>query len=204
MKQSFLAIFITIFLSGCFSLNNIVNSDNKENPTDFNYLTSHLIDDGFINGFLGSKICKKIKKDSNLYVTDFVNQGDLENKSQLGFVLSDALKVNLLNSGCVRKNSIKTFNLAKYPTINQNGIKMLTRELKKMKTKSIQDDKQILIGTYTITSKQLLLFLKLVSLETGDTIASSSTTTYITNEILELEGLPTKESDPYIEKPFHL
>jgi len=204
MKKSLLVIFITLFLNGCFSVENIINPNNKEDTTNFHELTSKLLEDGVNAGFFKSDICQKIKKESNLYVIDFVNQAKLENKSQLGFVLSNSLKVNLLNSQCVRKNSIKTLDLAKYPVMDQNGARMLTRELQKMKTKSIQDDKQILIGTYTITSKQLLLFLKLVDLETGDTIATSSTTTYITNEILNLEGIPTKEADPIINQPFHL
>lgn len=62
MKQSLLAIFITLFLSGCFSVGNIINPTNKEDTTNFHALTSELLDDGVVVGFLKVTYAKKLKK----------------------------------------------------------------------------------------------------------------------------------------------
>jgi hypothetical protein len=195
MKHLILSFSLIFLFTACIDMDNLIYSKDKTRTTNFKKLTSKLI---------YGNICENIKNDSTLYVTDFVNQSDFQNKSQLGFVLSDSLKVNVLNYGCGKNVQIKTLNLAKYPTVSENGVKMLTRELKKMKAKQFQDDKQILLGTYTVTPNQLILFLKLVNLEDGNTIATSTSATYITNEILELEGIDTKEPMPNIQAPFHL
>ena len=192
MKYIFVSVFL--LLSGC-SFTSFEKENEANSTTNFAYITKQLA---------SHNICSKINNNTVLYLTDFVNETNLDNRSELGFLLSNQLKVNILKNDCAKNVSIKTFNLGQNLKIGQNGSKILTRDLKNLKTQSLEDDKQIAIGTYAITSNQLILFLKLVDLEESNTIASSSTTTKVTNEILELEGLDMEQEQPYIQTPFHL
>lgn len=167
----------------------------KPEPTNFDKMTMELTTYEF---------CSNIKTKDTLYVTDFVNQKDYQNVSELGFILSNSTKANILRDMCSPKTQIKAFNLSNYVTINQNGVKMLSRNLEDMKTKTIQGDKQVAIGTYTITSTQIILFLKLINLESGNTISSTQTTYPMNDEILQLDGKGVQNPEPYIKKPFHL
>lgn len=187
-------LLITIFFSGCIFQGSLPQIKN-EDSTDFRFLTTQLVSNSF---------CSKINQNSTLYVTDFVNESNLENKSELGFLLSNELKVAILRSGCTKNVAIKTFNLAQNLKIGQNGAKILTRDLNQLKTQTIEDDKQIAIGSYSITNKKLILFVKLVNLKDGNTIATNSSQTEITTEIRELEGFKEIRETPEIKAPFHL
>jgi hypothetical protein len=216
ISLSFLSIIL--FLTGCTSTQQIDNNNPILNQYEQNTESSYYENKKYItqsnnkllnfdtltNNLTTPDICKNLKNNSTLYVTDFVNQKNLQNNSQLGFILSNALKVNLMKKDCSTNISIKTFNLQKYLSVSKKGTSILTNNLDKMKTTSLEDDKQIAIGTYAITSNQLILFLKLVNLEDSNTVASSSTTTPITKEVLELEGVDMENEQPYIQKPFHL
>lgn len=183
-----------IFFTGC-SVTNIAPNDYHENVTDFKFLTSKLISSSF---------CNKINQNTTLYVTDFVNESNLENKSELGFLLSNELKVNILKSGCTKNVTIKTFDLGNSLKIGQNGSKILTRDFQQLKIQNIEDDKQMAVGSYIITNKQLILFLKLINLRDGDTVISSTGSSPLTSEIKDLEGMENVDDTPYIRKPFHL
>lgn len=189
------SFFLFFFFSGCSvgSLNNV--SSTSESVTDFKFLTSKLVSSAF---------CEKINSNTSLYVTDFVNESNLDNKSELGFLLSNELKVNILKSNCTKNVAIKTFNLGSNLKIGQNGAKILTRDLQQLKIQNIEDDKQIVVGSYVITNKQLILFLKLINLQNGDTIISSTSSSLLTSEIKDLEGMENVDNTPYIRKPFHL
>ncbi|MDD2699292.1 MAG: FlgO family outer membrane protein [Arcobacteraceae bacterium] len=191
----YLLPFIFVFFTGCST--RAVNNTNgyHEEVTDFKFLTSKLLPNSF---------CNKINSNTTLYVTDFVNESNLDNKSELGFLLSNELKVNILKNGCTKNVAIKTFNLGSSLKIGQNGAKILTRDLQQLKTQNIEDDKQMAVGSYIITNKQIILFLKLINLQNGDTIVSSSSSSPLTSEIKELEGMKNVDDSPYIRKPFHL
>ena len=190
----YLIPFIVILFSGC-SAGTVNNTTSSEEITNFKFITSKLLSNSF---------CNKISPNTTLYVTDFVNESNLDNQSQLGFLLSNELKVNILKNGCTQNVAIKTFNLANNLKIGQNGAKILTRDLQQLKTQNIEDDKQIAVGTYVITNKQIILFLKLINLQNGNTITSSSSSAYLTSEIKELEGMKNVEEKPYIRTPLHL
>ncbi len=189
------SFFLFFFFSGCSvgSLNNVDST--SESVTDFKFLTSKLVSSSF---------CDKINSNTSLYVTDFVNESNLDNKSELGFLLSNELKVNILKSNCTKNVAIKTFNLGSNLKIGQNGAKILTRDLQQLKIQNIEDDKQIVVGSYVITNKQIILFLKLINLQNGDTIISSTSSSLLTSEIKDLEGMENVDNTPYIRKPFHL
>ena len=189
--RKILSIAITILLfSGCTVLSKPNNINAK---TNFSVVSKKLSRD----------ICKKINNNSILYVTDFVNESNLQNISQLGFLLSNELKVNILKYGCTSKVSIQNLQLSKSLYIGNQGTRILTRDLKNLKVKNLKDDRQILVGSYMLTKNQLILFLKLINLKDGNTISTSSISTSITNEIKELEGIDTN-TDPIVYKPFHL
>ncbi|MBI3874331.1 MAG: hypothetical protein HY307_04950 [Arcobacter sp.] len=175
-------------------MNSQVNNT-KNDSTDFRLLTTNLLPTTF---------CNKITPNSTLYVTDFVNESNLDNQSELGFLLSNELKVNLLKNNCSKNVMIKTFDLAQNLKMGRNGAKILTRELSKLKTQSIEDDKQIVIGSYSLTNKKIILFVKLVNLKDGNTIASNSSSDELTDEIKELEGIKDLDNSQSIKKPFHL
>ena len=191
MRISLSIFIISLLFNGCTILNT---------PKDTSNLTTKF---SFLSKRLSSNICPKIKNNSTLYVTDFVNESNLQNISQLGFLLSNELKVNILKNNCTNKVSIKNLQLSKSLQIGKQGTRILTRNLKNLKTKNLKDDRQILVGTYMITKKQLILFLKLINLKDGNTIATSSIATIMTDEIKELDGINTN-TDPIIYKPFHL
>jgi len=191
----YFSFLLVISFSGC-SIGTVNNTnDYHESVTDFKFLTSKLTPSSF---------CDKINSNTTLYVTDFVNESNLDNKSELGFLLSNELKVNILKNSCTKNVAIKTFNLGSNLKIGQNGVKILTRDLQQLKIQNIEDDKQMAVGTYIITNKQLILFLKLINLQNGDTITTSTSTSTLTSEIKDLEGMENVDKTPYIRKPFHL
>lgn len=192
MIQKILLLFVTLIFTSCSSIQiNQVHSIDQE--TDFDTLAQKLAN---------SSICQSFDINESIYVTDFVNQKNYTNQSELGFILSDALKVNLQKSSCSQTLKIKALNLSKYLYVDDNGFSMVTRKLSQLKEKNLQDNKKIIIGTYTISANQLLVFVKLIDLKTNDTLATSTAATPITYEILQLDGHEFKiEQD---NRPFHL
>jgi len=158
---------------------------------------------------LARPICRKINTNTTLYISDFVNESNLKNKSRLGFLLSNQIKVNILSPYCPKNIYIQDLQLAKTFKISKNGSRILSRNIKELKNTVLLDDKQILIGSYILSNKQIIIFLKLVNLKYGTIIASSTTSRPITDEIRELEGIQTnkelnKKEEVNIYKPMHL
>ena len=56
---------------------------------------------------------------------------------------------------------------------------------------NISNNSKVIAGTYAITSQKLILFVKVIDTESGNILYSQSTSTPISNEILELEGTNT-------------
>jgi len=161
--------------------------------TNFSYLTKTLL----------QPLCKDIYPNKALYVTDFVNESNLQNRSQLGFLLSNNLKVNILNRNCTKSNVIKSFELGDNIKIGGDGSKIFTRKLSDLGMKNIDKNNQILVGTYLFTKKQFIIYLKLINFNTGNIISSNYITAPLTFEIQELEGIDTN-TDPVIYRPMTL
>ena len=158
---------------------------------------------------LTSKMCSKIQNEELIYITDFVNEEDLKNKSKLGFLLANQTKVNLQEESCASNVLIQDLKLADNLKISKNGSRILTRDINELKVLDIKEDKKIITGSYIITSNQIILFLKLVNLEDGTTISSTTTSRILNDEFKQLEGLKTskdekKENKNNIYRPFHL
>jgi hypothetical protein len=153
--------------------------------TDFGKLSLDVVND----------VCKNISKDEldkDFYVVDFVNIDNLENSSQLGFVLSNQLKSDLLQS--CKGITIKELELGKNIKLGRNGSKILTRELDEIKSKVVDENSNLVIGTYAITSENLMIFVKVVDLATGIIKSSSTVNTSLTQEIMGLEGYTPQQS----------
>ncbi len=187
------------FSKGPVPINNIANDYDgslSEHATDFDQLAYDLVRNRFCNVF---------ENDEQIYVADFVDQKNYNNKSELGFVLADAVKVNLQKRFCNKTLQIKTLDMSKYLIVNKNGFSMLTRKLSDLKENYIEDSKKILLGTYTITANQLIVFVRLVNLKEETTLISSSISVPITYEILQLNGHEfIKDNKVKVTKPFHL
>jgi hypothetical protein len=147
-------------------------------------------------------ICNEIKPHKILYITDFVNESNLNNHSQLGFLLSNNLKVSVLKDNCTNHNVIKSFELAQNIKIGGDGSKVLSRKLQELATQNIDKSNQILVGSYIFTQKQVIFYLKLINLKSGNIIASNYIQTPLTLELETLEGIQPKA--PIIHQPFHL
>ncbi|QOG12483.1 FlgO family outer membrane protein [Arcobacter sp. FWKO B] len=192
-------IFFSLFLSGCGVITN--NSIAlKSNTTNFANLSSRLV----------HGICTKKDmghdEDKDFYIVDFVNIDNLENNSKLGFILSSQIKSDMLST-CSNVR-IKELELGKNIRLGRSGSKILTRELDEVKSRVVDENSNIIIGTYAITIDKLILFTKVVDLTTGEIKASSTVSTPITQEILDLEGYTqkshTKQQSSNIYRPLVL
>lgn len=191
------SIFLIIFFNSCAS--NIVNNINPvpanhkylNGSNDFNSLISSLVKKQEKN------LAKYIKEDEAVIVSDFVNLDKLKNRSKLGFLLSEQLKDSLSNKGVF----VKAVELGKDFEYGKKGFNLLTREQNEISQKFI-DNKYAVVGTYSITTKSLIVFVKLIDLKTGNILSSSSERSLIDEEILELERVPSK--GPSIVAPFVL
>ena len=69
--------------------------------------------------------------------------------------------------------------------LDDTGSKLLSRD-----TKDILNDFEktyALVGTYVITQRQVILYLKLIEMKSGIVISTTSESIEITDEILEME-----------------
>jgi len=156
-------------------------SDNHKNfvgSNDFNSLVSNLVEKTSL------KLGKYILEDDVVLVSDFVNIDKLENRSKLGFLLSEHLKDSLLNKNII----IRQVELSENFSYGNHGLNLLTRDQRGIRNKSV-NGKFAIAGTYTITTESLIVFIKLLDLTSGNILASASSNTSIDDEILELEGI---------------
>lgn len=186
MKKSFLVLIVLFLFSGCVLKK--VDEDaykftylHSTGVTNFSIFTKNLLKD----------LCPTIidikrnkKKISPLYITDFVNLDKLENRSQLGFLLSDELKTNVTQD-C--NWPIYQVEFSKFLKLGENGTKLLSRDTKDIKNKNINPNTYGLVGTYSITQRQLIIYLKLINLNNGVIIKASTKRITLTDEILKLE-----------------
>ena len=202
MRQVLLTLTLTFLFTGC----SLINSTNESfkfkyfqstGMTNFNILTHNLLKD-LSDTILTIK--SKKRNISPLYVTDFVNVKNLDNKSQLGFILSDELKTNITQD---LNWPIYQIEFSKYLKVGESGTKLLSREISDLKYKSMDDNTYALVGTYAITQRQLLIYLKLINLKNGVILKSATKRLTLTDEIINLEK-KTEEIQPQIYQPMVL
>ena len=120
--------------------------------------------------------------DKQIYVVDFMNIKNLDLTSQLGLFLSSEVKSNVSH---LYGYKIRELEYMKYFKMNETGTKLLSRD-----TKDILKDFEktyALVGTYAITQRQLILYLKLIDMKSGNILSTTSESIEITDEILQLE-----------------
>lgn len=202
MIKNLILIFSIIFISGCTnvttSIYDYIDESKYARATDFKHIANSLVDDMYEN----LEIINNNKNNSPIIITDFVNMNYLENKSNLGFVLSSHLKTSL--NDYFKDIQIKELTVGQDIKIGQNGVKILSRNLSNLAAKDGVETKYILVGKYAITAKKLICFLDLIDYTTGNVVDSSTETVTITKEILMLEGKRDGYDKRVIRTPFIL
>jgi len=183
MRQLNIILITLFFFSGCSLI--------KENTDSFKFKYLHLTtttDFSDLTGDLLEQLCPTIhsvnSKDTPMYVVDFTNLKDLENHSELGFMLSDELKTHVTQ---MCNMPLYAIEYTKYLKIGANGTKFFSRDLNQLKNKKVNQFSYALVGTYAFTQRQLILYLKFIDLNTGVIIKSATQKTLITDEIIHLE-----------------
>ena len=162
--------------------------------TNFSDLTEELVDR------LAEDILS-VKSYAPLYITDFVNLKELENHSELGFMLSDELKTHVTQKFNIPIHEIE---YAKNLKIGSNGTKLLSRRVNDIKNTKLNSNTYGLVGTYAFTQRQLILYLKLINLKNGVIIKSSTQRTTLTDEIIHFELNPMRDRPNNIYQPMVL
>jgi len=156
---------LALFLAGCSQNNGLIY-------TKTSYKSKGLCDiatsDVYINyGAVTDEAVKTIfqstKIPKRVIVTDFVDITSLQNNSKLGYVLSNNIKNSLINHF---KINVVEAEVSKYFRISGNGLKILSRNIDKLRARNFQVEYAI-VGTYTHTDKELVIFVKLIDLKTG-------------------------------------
>jgi hypothetical protein len=123
-----------------------------------------------------------IRNDEEVLVSDFVDIDDFQKRTKLGFLLSEHLK----NSLAVRNIIVKEVEFLRSFEFGNSGLNVLTRNYKKIIDKEVSN-KYAFVGTYSTTIRSLIVFVKLIEIETGNIISSASGSILIDEEIRDLE-----------------
>lgn len=176
--------FLSIFLSSCSYHKNIISGGNN-----FESLVEELVDES------AKKIKRNIHIDDVLLVSDFVNINNLQNRSELGFLLSNILKDKLVSLDIV----VREVEFAKEFQLGKKGLNVLIRDKNKIISDAVSKERFAVVGTYSITNRSLNVFVKLIDIRTGHIHASSFERTAIDEEILNLER--PKEKKERVTRP---
>ncbi|PLY04120.1 MAG: hypothetical protein C0625_17325 [Arcobacter sp.] len=184
LKFSLTSVFLTISLTSCTEMvrdlaqSSPLNHKSLVGSNNFHSLVKNLVDKS------ASKLKQHLQLDDVILVSDFVNLDNLKNRSKLGFLLSDHLKDSLLNHNIM----VREVELSENFQYGRHGLNLLTREQKDINKKYV-DSQYAVVGTYTITTKSLIVFIKFIDITNGNILSSSNAETTIDPEILELEGI---------------
>lgn len=188
MRNFFIYIFIFFNFQGCvvleypdyYKLKYVLSTK----ITDFKTPTEKLLfkmNDNLL--YIGPHIIDKY-----IYVVDFMNVKNLKLTSQLGLFLSSEIKSNITSFYGFK---VKELEYMKYFKIDESGTKLLSRNRDDILNNF--EKTYALVGTYAITQRQLILYLKLIDMNTGIIMATTSESIEITEEIIEMEKTYKKE-----------
>lgn len=183
MKLFVASLLLPLLFSGCFYMN-------IDGSNDFERMVNALVEDSY------KKLKMNIEKDEVVLVSDFVNIDRLQNKSKLGFLLSETLKNVLSNQNII----IREVELSQNFEIGEHGFNVLSRDHSEIDP-NIYQERFAVVGTYSVTNKRLRIFVKLIDIYSGHILGSSSASTPMNSEIERLEHVP-KEN--YIYRPMVL
>lgn len=185
LKLVLTSIFFITFLSSCSDITkNIASSSpsNHKNFTGSNNFHSLINDVVKKQEF---RLKKYLLNDEVVLVSDFVNLDKLRNRSKLGFLLSEHLKNALSNRSII----VREVELAQDFQYGKTGFNLLTRQQQNINKKHV-DSKYAFVGTYSITTESLIVFMKLIDITNGNILSSASSETLVDKEIIELETEP--------------
>lgn len=158
--------------------------------------------DGIISQLLQKasyQIFPNMKMDEILIVPNFVETTTLKSNTRLSFILSDTLKNRLVSK---YSYTVREIELSKSFRFGEEGFKVLTRDAKKINN-TVIDSRYAVVGTYTVTKNQLLLFLRFINIRNGLILASSTYSTDLTQEIMQSNEVVIKTA-PLIFQPMTL
>lgn len=172
MKYIYIA-FIAFILNGClYQTTNGSPVKHEADKTNFSLLTLEALKT-MDNTFL------KLSE-SNIYVTDFINLENLNNNSKLGYILSQETKVILTKRYGLNINEIE---FTKHLSISSNGTKVLSRDVTKLKKSTIDDNSYIVVGNYVTTAHKLILYIKVIDMDSGKVVDTAKVSTGLSQEI---------------------
>lgn len=145
----------------------------NESRVNYQYLTDEAVETVFDDIAVLPK---------EVIVTEFVDLTSLENPSKFGYVLSNSIKNSLANE--LDLNVVEA-EVSKYFKISGNGLKILSRDIDKIRTNNL-DIKHAVVGTYTATDSEVIIFVKLVNLQNGLIEGSYSRTLPMNCAMLQL------------------
>lgn len=174
---------LVILLTACSPRDIIVPLD-----LDFNALNYDTFMDDTVKK-MASKVQKLEKAREVVLVTDFVNVDDLQNQSKLGFLLSSALKDTLTAKYDL---TIREAKLGQHFKMGPQGFKLLSKNQNEIDPNVQPLTAYAFVGTYTVTSKQLIVFTQIIDIYTGHVLASTTNRARVTKEIKELDKKPRR------------
>ena len=181
IKQFFMILLLPLLFTSC-----ILNKQIPDGANDFHSMMEGMIEKSY------SKFEKNIRNEDVVLVSDFVNLNSLKNNSKLGFLLSDTLKNTLLNKNIY----VREIELGKDFQIGPGGFTILSRD-HKLINNNVSNERFAVVGTYTITTKRLIIFIKLMDITTGTILGSSSSSVLVDEEILDLEKVPRERQQVF-------
>jgi len=187
LKLILTSMLFSLFFTSCSKLDMNMNIDGSN---DFQSLVNKMVDASY------GKIKKNISREQVILVTDFVNIDKLQNHSKLGFVLSESLKDSLSSKDII----IREIELSKNFKFGEHGFNILSRNQNEIYDEVIDAD-LAMVGTYSITTRRLIVFIKLIDINNGHILSSTSKSVMIDNEIRELEKAPKKRKVRKIYAP---
>ena len=144
------------------------------------------------------QIFPNMTMDEVLIVPNFAETTTLKSNTRLSFILSDTLKNKLVSK---YSYTVREIELSKNFRFGEEGFKVLTRNSKNINN-TIINARYAVVGTYTITKNQLLLYLKFINIRDGLILAASSYSTNLTQEINDANRISTNK--PMIFQPMTL
>lgn len=185
LKVSFLSIFLTLFFTSCSTSVKdymAINHKNLAGTNNFHSLVNALVEKQ------EGKLKANINIDDVVLVSDFVNLDKLKNRSKLGFLLSEHLKNSLSN----RNILVREVELSNNFQYGKTGLNVLTRKQSDINKKFV-DGRFAVVGTYSITTRSLIVFVKLINVTNGNILSSANGSTLLDDEIIELESAPQEK-----------
>ena len=186
MKAIQKTIFITIiiFFTACSVPS--MRYNHELTNTDFDGIVTSLLEKA------SHQIFPHMGMNEVLLVTNFAETTTLRSNTKLSFLLSDLMKNKLVSKYSYTIREIET---AKNFKFGDEGFRLLTRDKSRINNKVIKS-RYAVVGTYTVTKNQLILFLKLINIRNGLVMASSSYSANLTQEIEDTNKIILQTEQP--------